>query len=58
MDEAYGSYVDDECSDVHHSDDTDHDADNVANDDTDNKLSLLHDDKIEIDDKEWLNPLE
>ena len=36
MDETYGTYVDDECFDIHdYDDDTDHDADDDADDDTD-----------------------
>ena len=36
MDETYGTYVDDECSDIHdYDDDTDHDTDDDAHDDTD-----------------------
>ena len=36
MDETYGTYVDDECFDIHdYDDDTDGDTDDDANDDTD-----------------------
>ena len=36
MDETYGTYVDDECFDVHdYDDDTDHDADHDTDDDAD-----------------------
>ena len=36
MDETYGTYVDDECFDIHDSDDdTDHDTDGDTDDDTD-----------------------
>ena len=36
MDETYGTYVDDECFDIHDYDDvTDHDADDNSDDDTD-----------------------
>ena len=36
MDEAYGAYVDDECSDIHdYDDDSDHDTDDDTEDDTD-----------------------
>ena len=36
MDETYGTYVDDECFDIHDYDDaTDHDTDADTNDDTD-----------------------
>ena len=36
MDETYGTYVDDECFDIHdYDDDTDHDTDDDTNDDTD-----------------------
>ena len=34
MDETYGTYVDDECFDIHdYDDDTDHDTDDDTNDD-------------------------
>ena len=32
MDETYGTYVDDECFDIHDYDDTDHDSDDDTND--------------------------
>ena len=36
MDETYGTYVDDECFDIHdYDDDTDHDTDDDTGDDTD-----------------------
>ena len=36
MDETYGTYVDDECFDIHdYDDDTDHDTDDDPDDDTD-----------------------
>ena len=36
MDDTYGTYVDDECFDIHYyDDDTDHDTDDDTNDDTD-----------------------
>ena len=36
MDENYGTYVDDECFDIHdYDDDTDHDTDDDVDDDTD-----------------------
>ena len=36
MDETYGTYVDDECFDIHdHDDDTDHDTHDDTDDDTD-----------------------
>ena len=36
MDETYGSYVDDDCFDIHdYDDDTDHDTDDGDDDDTD-----------------------
>ena len=36
MDETYGTYVDDECFDIHdYDDDTDHDTDVDTDDDTD-----------------------
>ena len=36
MDETYGTYVDDECFDIHDYDDyTDHDTDDDTNDDAD-----------------------
>ena len=35
MDETYGTYVDDECFEIHDYDDTDHDTDDDTNDDTD-----------------------
>ena len=36
MDETYGTYVDDECFDIHDDDDdTDHDTDDGTDDDTD-----------------------
>ena len=36
MDETYGTYVDDECFDIHdHDGDTDHDTDDDIDDDTD-----------------------
>ena len=36
MDETYGTYVDDECFDIHYyDDDTDHDTDDDTNDDAD-----------------------
>ena len=36
MDETYGTYVDDECFDIHNYDeDTDHDTDDGTDDDTD-----------------------
>ena len=36
MDETYGTYVDDECCDIHdHDDDTEHDTDDDSGDDTD-----------------------
>ena len=36
MDETYGTYVDDDCFDIHdYDDDTDHDTDDDTNDDTD-----------------------
>ena len=36
MDETYGTYVDDECFDIHdYDDDTDHDTDHDTDDDTD-----------------------
>ena len=36
MDETYGTYVDDECFDIHdYDDDTDHDTDDDIDDDTD-----------------------
>ena len=36
MDETYGTYVDDECFDIHdYDDDTDHDTDGDTDDDTD-----------------------
>ena len=35
MDETYGTYVDDECFDIHdYDDDTDHDTDDDTDDDT------------------------
>ena len=34
MDETYGTYVDDECFDIHDYDDTDHDTDDDTDDDT------------------------
>ena len=51
MDETYGTYVDDECFDVHDYDDTDHDThddtgddtDNDTNDDTDDVLMMMLD---------------
>ena len=40
MNETYGTYVDDECFDIHdYDDDTDHDADDDADDDTDGDTS-------------------
>ena len=36
MDETYGTYVDDECFDIHdYGDDTEHDTDDNTDDDTD-----------------------
>ena len=36
MDETYGTYVDDECFDIHdYDDDTDHDTDDDTDDDND-----------------------
>ena len=36
MDETYGTYIDDECFDIHdYVDDTDHDTDDDTGDDTD-----------------------
>ena len=36
MDETYGTYVDDECFDIHdYDDDTDHDTDDDTDNDTD-----------------------
>ena len=35
MDETYGTYVDEECFDIHDYDDTDDDTDDDTNDDTD-----------------------
>ena len=36
MEETYGTYVDDECYDIHdYGDDTDHDTDDDTDDDTD-----------------------
>ena len=36
IDETYGTYVDDECFDIHdYDEDTDHDTDDVTDDDTD-----------------------
>ena len=32
MDETYGTYVDDECFDIHDYDDTDHDTDDDTDD--------------------------
>ena len=40
MDETYGTYVDDECFDIHdYDDDTDHDTDDDTDDDTDNDIN-------------------
>ena len=38
MDETYGTYVDDECFDIHNYDDTDHDTDDDTEDDTDDDI--------------------
>ena len=48
MDETYGTYVDDECFDIHdYDDDTDHDTDDDADDDTDDDTT---DDADDTDD--------
>ena len=45
MDETYGTYVDDECFDIHdYDDDTDHDTDDDADDDTDDDANDAADD--------------
>ena len=45
MDETYGTYVDDECFDIHdYDDDTDHDTDDDLDDDTDDNSNDTDDD--------------
>ena len=39
MDETYGTYVDDECFDIHDYDDTDHDTDDDTDDNTDDDIN-------------------
>ena len=40
MDEIYGTYVDDECLDIHdYDDDTDHDTDDDTDEDTDDNAN-------------------
>ena len=41
MDETYGTYVDDACSDIHDYDDTDHDTDDAVDDDTDDDTMMI-----------------
>ena len=48
MDEAYGTYVDDECSNIHDYDDgTDDDTDDDTGDDTDDDTNDDTDDDID-----------
>ena len=45
MDETYGTYVDDECFDIHdYDDDTDHDTGDDTDDDTDDDTNDAADD--------------
>ena len=44
MDETYGTYVDDECFDIHGDDVTDHDTDGDTDDDTDDDTNDDSDD--------------
>ena len=51
MDETYGTYVDDECSDIHDYDgDTDHDTDEDTDDGTDDDTNDDTDDDTDTDD--------
>ena len=50
MDETYGTYVDDECFDIHdYDDDTDHDTDDDIDDDTDDDTNDDADDDADDD---------
>ena len=52
MDETYGTYVDDECFDIHaYDDDTDHDTDDDTDDDTDRDT-----DTDDADDSKYFEP--
>ena len=52
MHELYGTYVDDDCFDIHeYDDDTDHDSDDDTDDDTDGDT-----DGDDVDDGKYLKP--
>ena len=58
MDETYGTYVDDECFDIHDYDaDTDHDTDDDTDDDTDVDTSEDTDDDTDYDGRGNRRPL-
>ena len=48
MDETYGTYVDDECFDIHDYDDIDHDTDDDTDDDTEDVTNDCPDDDLKI----------
>ena len=58
MDETYGTYVDDDCFDIHdYDDDTDHDTDDDAENDADDGTNDDTDDDTDDGGRGNLNPI-